>query len=105
VGDFQIAIPLHAYGGLVQFRKEISLEYVLVLDRGNFYSEKGRYCSTGRSIGIVRRYCHGGSWCLIALPLRLIEDTWERDHVGDPGVDGSSGSGMWGCELDRAGSG
>jgi hypothetical protein len=27
----------------------------------------------------------------------------ERDNLGDPGVDGSSGSGMWGvCELDRA---
>jgi len=35
----------------------------------------------------------------------------ERDHLGDPGVDGrmllngSSGSGMWGYGLDRAGLG
>ena len=35
----------------------------------------------------------------------------ERDHLGDPGVggriifNGSSGSGMWGYGLDRAGSG
>ena len=34
----------------------------------------------------------------------------ERDHLGEPGVDGriiydgSSGSGMWGHGLDRAGS-
>jgi len=75
----------YAYGGLVQFCKEISLEYVLVLDRGNFYYEKGRYCSTGRSIGIVRRYYRGGNWCLIAFPLRVTptlrihekETTWE----------------------------
>jgi hypothetical protein len=35
----------------------------------------------------------------------------ERDHLGDPGVDGriilngSSGSGIWGYGLERAGSG
>ena len=35
----------------------------------------------------------------------------EKDHLGDPGVDGrkyqagSSGSRMWGYGLDRAGSG
>jgi len=35
----------------------------------------------------------------------------ERDHLGDPSVDGriilnrSSGSGIWGYGLDRAGSG
>jgi len=34
----------------------------------------------------------------------------ERDHLGDPGIDGtiilneSLGSGMWGYGLDRAGS-
>jgi hypothetical protein len=39
------------------------------------------------------------------------ENLMERDHWGDPDVDGriilrlSSGSGMWGYGLDRAGSG
>jgi len=28
----------------------------------------------------------------------------EKDHWGDPGADGSSGSGMWEYGLDRAGS-
>ena len=40
----------------------------------------------------------------------LVGKPGERDHWGDPGVDakiyedGSSGSGMWGNGLDRAGS-
>ena len=28
-----------------------------------------------------------------------------KRQLGDPGVDGFSGSGMWGCEMDRNGSG
>jgi hypothetical protein len=28
----------------------------------------------------------------------------ERDHLEDPGLDGSSGSAMWGHGMDRAGS-
>jgi hypothetical protein len=27
---------------------------------------------------------------------------WERDHLGDPGLNGSSGSGMWRYGLDWA---
>ena len=29
----------------------------------------------------------------------------DRDHLRDPGIDGTPGSGMWGYKLDRAGSG
>ena len=49
-----------------------------------------------------RREAHTGFWW---------RNLRERDHLGDPGVDGrvilngSSRSGMWGYGLDRVGSG
>jgi len=35
----------------------------------------------------------------------LVGKLERKRQLGDPGVDGSSGSGMWGCELDRTESG
>jgi len=48
----------------------------------------------------ARHVAHMGEWKGVYKV--LWESLRERDHVGDPG---SSGSGMWGHGLDRAGSG